>query len=136
VITHHAIVSYQSWPWYREVAGGRYLLKPEGNLPASTYQHDVEMKIEAVIDHPITAGLAPFTIVDEGYKGMWISPEVKALLKSDHPSSDGPVLWISPYPSGRVLYLQLGHDGQAFRNPAFRELVRRSILWTAGRLER
>jgi type 1 glutamine amidotransferase len=72
---------------------------------------------------------------DETYKDVWISPKVKVLLKTDCPTSDGPVAWISPYEKSRVIYIELGHDQQAHQNPQYRELVRRAILWAAGRLE-
>ena len=34
VVLHHAIADYQDWEWwYKEVVGGKYLLKPEGSMP-------------------------------------------------------------------------------------------------------
>ncbi len=136
VVLHHALVSYQDWPWWsKEVVGGRYLANKEGDTPGSTYKHDEELRVFPVVEHSITAGLGPFQITDETYKGMWISPAVKVLLKTDNPTSDGPVAWISRYEKSRVVCVQLGHDGKAHRHPAFREIVRRSILWSAGRLE-
>ena len=37
VVLHHAILSYQKWPWwFEEVVGGRYRLEPDGNHPASS----------------------------------------------------------------------------------------------------
>jgi type 1 glutamine amidotransferase len=135
VVLHHAIADYQAWPWWwKEVVGGRYLLNQEGDTPGSTYKHDEDLRVSPVTQHPITAGLGPFSLTDETYKGMWISPAVKVLLKTDNPTSDGPVAWISPYPESRVVCIQLGHDSKAHRNPSFREILRRAILWSAGRL--
>ncbi len=136
VVLHHAVADYQAWPWWsKEVVGGRYLVQKEGDTPGSTYKHDEELRVFPVTEHPITAGLGPFNLTDETYKGMWISPAAKVLLKTDNPTSDGPVAWISPYDKSRVVCVQLGHDSKAHRNPAFREIIRRSIFWTAGRLE-
>jgi len=136
IVLHHAIADYQAWPWWsKEVVGGRYLLNKEGDTPGSTYKHDEHLRVSPIADHPITAGLKPFDITDETYKGMWISPTVKVLLETDNPTSDGPVAWISPYEKSRVVCVQLGHDGKAYRNPSFREIVRRSIFWSARRLE-
>jgi len=135
LVLHHAIASYQNWPWYEKTVGGRYLLKPEGDKPASTYRHDEELAVLATTSHPITAGLGAIHIWDETYKGMAISPDSKVLLKTNNPTSDGPVAWISSYPKSRVVYIQLGHDGLAFRHPSYREIVRRAILWVAGKLE-
>jgi len=136
VVLHHAIADYPSWPWWwREVVGGRYFLEQEGDRPASTYKHDVELFIRPAGGHPITAPIGPIHIVDETYKGMWISPEVKVILETEERTSDGPLAWISPYENSRVVYIQLGHDRQAHLHPAYRELVKRAVLWAAGRLE-
>jgi hypothetical protein len=135
VVLHHAIADYQSWPWwYQEVVGGKYLLKSEGSMPGSTYKHDEDLLVRPVGSHPITANIGPMHIRDETYKGMWMSPNNKVLLQTDNSTSDGPVAWISAYPKSRVVYLELGHDSAAYRNPAYRALVRNSILWSAGRL--
>jgi type 1 glutamine amidotransferase len=136
VILHHAIADYNSWDWWvREVVGGKYLLETEGEMPASTYLHDVDFFVRPTGSHPITSGIGPMHIRDETYKGMWISPEVEVILETDEETSDGPLAWISPYEKSRVVYLQLGHDRLAFLHPAYRELVERAILWSAGELE-
>lgn len=136
VVLHHAIVDYGTWPWwYGEVVGGRYLMAADSGMAASTYKHDVELFVRAAAEHPIVNGLGPFHLIDETYKGMWISPGVKVILKTDEPSSDGPVAWVSPYQKSRVVYLQLGHDRKAIMYPGYRELVKRAILWSAGKLE-
>jgi type 1 glutamine amidotransferase len=66
---------------------------------------------------------------------MWISPQVKVLMKTDKPTSDGPVVWVCPYQKSRAVYIQLGHDHGAHLNAGYRALVHNAILWTAGRLE-
>ncbi|HRV07717.1 MAG TPA: ThuA domain-containing protein [Acidobacteriota bacterium] len=133
VVLHHALADYDTWEWWgREVVGARYIQEGNGQ-PASTYRHDVELKVQAVAEHPITQDLGPFHYVDETYKDMWFSPDIRVLMKTDAETSDGPVVWIGPYERSRVVVIQLGHDDQAFRYPGFRELVRRSIAWAAGR---
>jgi type 1 glutamine amidotransferase len=135
LVMHHAIADYNDWPWWsEEVVGGKYLLKPEGERPASTYKHDEDVYVTPAADHAITRGLTPLYLRDETYKGMWISPGVTVLLKTDNPTSDGPVAWISPYGKSRVVYIQLGHGPDAHSNPDYQELVHRAILWAAGRL--
>ena len=135
VVLHHAIADYQDWEWWwKEVVGGKYLLKPQGATPASTYQHDQELCVRAVMRHPITARWGSMHLWEETYKGMWISPAVKVLLQTDNPTSDGPVAWISPYQKSRVVYIELGHDDKAHLYPAYRGLVHDAIRWSAGRL--
>ena len=134
VVLHHAIADYNSWPWwYETVVGGRYLLKPDGGMPASTYKHDVELTARTVGQHPVTTDVGVLHLWDETYKGMWISKNVKVLLETDHPTSDGPLAWISPYDKSRVVYIQLGHDRLAHIHPGYRLLVHNAIRWASGR---
>ncbi len=136
VVLHHAILDYGSWPWwYREVVGGKYLLQAEGDMPASTYKEGEDFLVQPAGSHPITNGIGPMHVRDEAYKGMWISPANKILLKTDNPACDGPLAWVSAYEKSRVVYIELGHDSATHRNPAYRALVRNSILWTGGRLQ-
>jgi uncharacterized protein len=134
VALHHAVCAYQNWSWwYEEVIGGRYLFEEFGGKKSS-YLHDVEETITPLGEHPVTRGIKPFRIFDETYKNLWISPKVKPLLQSDHPTSDSTVAWVSPYDKSRVVYIQLGHDRNANLNPNYQRLVRNAIQWTAGRL--
>jgi type 1 glutamine amidotransferase len=71
---------------------------------------------------------------DEAYKNKWISPAVQVLLETDHPENDRAVAWVSPYAKSKVVYIQLGHASSTHREPAYRQLVRNAMLWTAGRL--
>jgi type 1 glutamine amidotransferase len=133
VVLHHAILDYPQWEWWwRDVVGGKYLANPEGGMPASTYLHDQEIDVEPALKHPILTGIGRMHLLDETYKGMWISPQVTALLKTHNPTSDPVVAWISPYEKSRVVYIQLGHGEPAHRNPGYRRLVHNAILW-AGR---
>jgi hypothetical protein len=134
VVLHHAIADYQDWEWwYKDVVGGKYLLKAEGATPGSTYLDNQEACVKPVLRHPITAHISVMHLWDETYKGMWISPNVQVLLRSDAPTSDGPVAWISPYEKSRVVYFQLGHGESVHLHPAYRQLVQDAIRWTGGR---
>lgn len=136
VVLHHGICARVDWPWwYEELVGGRWLFEPANGMPVSTYQHDEEIDVKIVGNHPITRGLKDFRIHDETYKGLWISPKVQPLLTTNHPRSDKTIAWVSPYEKARVIYIQLGHDRQANLNPNYQTLVRQAILWAAGRLQ-
>jgi hypothetical protein len=132
LVMHHAICSFNGWDWYRDLVGGRYLVKPQDGMPASTYKHDIDLVVKPVAKHPVIAGLPEFHLVDEGYKGKWMSPDAGVLLAVDHPESDRAVAWISAYSKARVAVVQLGHDHMAHQHPLFRALVRNAILWTSG----
>ncbi len=134
VVLHHAIGDHNAWRWwYEDVVGGRYLFKAEGSAPASTFKHDERIGVKVTRQHPVTDGLTGFTIEDETYKGMWISPKVQVLLTTDNPTSDGPLAWLGLHPKARVVYVQLGHGRSAYRDPNFQRLVRNAIFWAGNR---
>ena len=132
VVVHHAIVSYPDWEWYRDLIGARYFEQPQGARPASTYRHDEQMRIAITARHPVTEGLAPFTVLDETYKGMWLAPTNTVLLTTDNATGDPPVAWVSAYPRSRVVTIQLGHGPESHRDPSFRRLMLNAIRWTAA----
>ena len=134
VVLHHAIIDNRRWPWwYEEVAGGRYLMEAEGALKASTYEHDVRLKVRPVGKHPVTDGIGEFAIVDEVYNYLWRSPKSRVLLEADRPEGEKAVAWIGPWEKSRVVVIQLGHGREAHENANYRKLVRNAILWAAGR---
>ncbi len=134
VVLHHAIGNNINWNWWTdEVVGGRYRFQPEGETAASSFKHDETVKVKVVKKHPVTAGLEDFTIHDETYKGMWISSRVETLLRTDNPTSDGPIAWLGLHPKARVVYIQLGHDHYAHRNPNFQKLIVNAIVWAGNR---
>ena len=136
VVLHHALLSYQQWPWwYEEVVGGSYRLKTEGNVRSSTVKDAQQIFVTPEGEHPITAGIGPFHIEDEAYKRMWFSPRIRPLLSTDNPYCDPFLAWIGPCTSSRVVAIQLGHGPSAFGHPSYRALVHNAILWSAGRLK-
>ena len=137
VVLHHALASYYTWEWwYKEVVGGRYLLAPDGDQPASTYRQGEEIMAAPTREHPIVSSLEsfPFHLYDETSKDLWISPEVDVLLRTGLSTSDGPLLWVSPYEKSRVVAFQPGHSSGAHMNVGFRNVLRDAVLWVGGRL--
>ena len=137
VVLHHALVSYQHWPEYERIIGGRYP-ESDGKSGAVTaqvgYQHDVEVPVHIVAkDHHITAGMKDFTIHDEIYWGFRVQPDVTPFITTTHPKSGKPLAWTRTEGKSRIVYLQLGHDHSAYENPDYRQLLARSITWVARR---
>lgn len=131
VVLHHAICSNLKWLWWgEEVVGGRWRFAPE--TPTTTYSHDERIPVRVAKRHPVTEGVSDFTILDETYKDLQISPKVDALLTTDHPKSDRAVAWLGPHRFARVVYVQFGHDANAHRDPNYIRLVRNAVAWTAA----
>jgi type 1 glutamine amidotransferase len=136
VVLHHALLNYQTWPWwYEDVVGGSYRLRREGDIPSSTVKLGEKIFVAPVDKHPITRDLDPFHVTDETYKHMWFSPKVRPLLITDNPNGDRFLAWISPCATSRVIAIQLGHGPTVFSHPSYRALVHNAILWAAGRLK-
>lgn len=133
VILHHALGSYNKWKWWwHNVVGAKYQMKDDKDYPKSEYYLDQNIHITAVKKHSITSAVGDFTLKDEAYKKLWISPDVKLLYKTDNNSSDGPIAWISPYENSRVVVIQPGHTNLAHKNEKYRLLVYHAILWSSG----
>jgi uncharacterized protein len=138
VVLHHALCSYQDWPEYRRIIGGRYLLKKtvlDGvEWPASSYEHGRHFVIHIVDQsHPITQGVRDFEIHDETYKGFNVMADVHPLLTTDDPESTKTIAWTKTYLSARVFFMQSGHDHFAWDNPSYQRILRQGIRWAAGR---
>jgi hypothetical protein len=138
VSLHHNLGAHLGWPEYTKIIGGKFCAKAEEfggkTYGPSTYEHGQQMHI-IVADklHPITRGLADFTIHDETYGKCYIAPDVHVLLQTDNPKNNPSIAWVNSYGKSRVFYFQLGHDSQAWSNPAYPDIVSRGIRWAAGR---
>ena len=119
---------------YQFMVGGQWVAHPGKII-------DYEVNI---INHddPITKGLKDFKMHSEQYY-MHVDPinEVLATttFNGDHAYwIDGvtmPVVWKKKYGKGRVFYSSLGHVAKDFDVPEALVIMKRGILWSAGKLE-
>lgn len=79
-------------------------------------------------EHPVTAGLAPFTAYDEGYLDLDLDEGIRPLVVTDHDGVAHPVVWQGPGPS-RVVVDTLGHDERSFASSGRLDLLRREVAW-------
>jgi type 1 glutamine amidotransferase len=131
---HHSLVSYQDWHEFEYLIGGRYIQNDE--LPVekqSDYKHDVWVDIEiADKTHPVTRGIPDFKLFDEVYGNYLVLPGVKPLLKTSHPESSPVIGWENRYNASTIIYLQPGHDKNAFASKPFKNLVLQTIRYLAA----
>jgi hypothetical protein len=138
VVLHHALCSYQDWPEYRRIIGGRYYMKKavvDGvEKEPSTYQHGRHFEIR-VVDrtHPVTQGVEDFEMHDETYKGIDCTADAHPLLTTDDPESSKVIAWSKTYEAARVVFIQSGHDHNAWDNPNYQRLLKQAIRWVAKR---
>ena len=136
VVLHHALASFQDWPEYRKIVGGRYYLEDTElagvKYLRGAYEHGVDFTVEVVDkSHPVTKGINDFPIRDETYKNYVYEENNRPLLRTSHPKNNELLGWSRNYKAARVCYLQLGHDGDAYRNENYRRLLEQAIRWCA-----
>lgn len=137
IVLHHSLGSYNNWEWWwKEVVGGKYQMKESDNFPKSDYKLGEKINIVSQINHPIIKKVGNFSLTDETYKKLWISKKIKVLYKTDNPTSDGPIMWISPYKKSRVMVIQPGHAASAHTDDNYKKLIYQSILWASNNKNR
>lgn len=127
---HHSLVSYQNWPVFEKIIGGKYVERSPDIRKAeqSTYKHDVWVNVDVVNpEHPITKGFSDFRLFDEVYGNFRVSADVQPLLKTDHQESTEIIGWENKYNASTIVYLQPGHDYHAFESDEYRKLISQAI---------
>jgi uncharacterized protein len=162
VVLHHACASWPAWPEWAEIVGARFLYQPMRvrgvDRPDSGYRHDVRHRVTPVSDHPITEGVPAFELVDELYLYEVFEDSVIPLFRSDftftdehfysaklalagrlhandgwrHAPGSNLVGWVKRYRNSPIVYLQFGDGPPAYRNPAFRKVLRNAIHWACS----
>jgi uncharacterized protein len=131
IFLHHALVSYQKWPGFINIIGGKYNAS-DTLKPLSVYQHDVEIPVQVLrSDYPVTTGLKDFVIHDETYGNCIILPDVQPLLSTNQPQSLPYLAWVHKAGKSKVMYIQCGHGPEAFGDPNYRRLIHQAIRWSA-----
>jgi type 1 glutamine amidotransferase len=138
VSLHHNLGAHRDWDEFRKIIGGKFCLKDQvidgEEYKKTPWSHGEQLKVTVVDkEHPITKGVKDFEIHDETYGKYYTAPGIHVLLKTDHPKNNPDLAWTTSYGKSRVVYLMLGHDAHAYKNPNFRKLVHQSIRWAAGR---
>ena len=131
---HHSIVSYQNWPEFEKIIGGKYISPGEG-IPEneeSNYEHDVWVYGQILRKHPVTKGMEETKIFDEVYGNMRISESITPLIRTTHPKSSEYIAWENKYNNSTIIYLQGGHDYRAYQSDDFKKLVSQSIKYLAN----
>ena len=112
----HAANSCFTAPDYVDLIGSRFTRHD----PIREYTVDVD-----VPDHPLTAGLSPFRIVDELREGEFQRDAIHVVASAEgHPA----VYW-KQAGRGRVVYVAPGHDRRTLAHPAYLRLIENAVDW-------
>lgn len=131
---HHSLVSYQSWPQFEKLLGGRYIEKRRGipEKELSTYEHDVWVYVQPVGNHPVTKGFGSLRFFDEVYGNYRVSEHVIPIITTNHPQSERIIGWENRFNKSRIIYLQPGHDSRTYETEDYRRLLLQAIRYLAA----
>lgn len=130
---HQSIKSYQKWPEFKKLIGGKYV-EEAGNVPkdsVSTCNTDVWVYADVENYTPVTVGFKQIRFFDEVYGNVQISDDIIPLLRTRHPQSMQFIAWQHKYKSSDVVYIQPGYDYRTFESADYRKLVKQAILFLA-----
>lgn len=128
VALHFACSAFQDWKEYGEMLGRVWVKGVGGHGPYGQFTVNVK-----AADHPVTKGLKDFKTEDELYAKLSGDAEIHVLATADSEWSGKtePIVFAKSYGKGRVLQNVLGHGIDAKQNPAYQQLLRRSVEWAA-----
>jgi len=123
---HTAVVCFDAQPAWHNTVGASWDWNRSSHPPVA----EIEVVVtDAGRHHPLTAGLEPFTIVDEAYGFLDESPDLVPLLTAEHGGRAHPLLWARHVGDGRVVADLLGHDETSLHHPTHAEILRRAARW-------
>jgi len=127
---HTALICFDDWPEWRDLLGGAWVWGRSAHPPRGP----VTLRPTAAA-HPVTAGLAPFTVTDEAYGDFDLAPGVEPLATVEAEGGrPWPALWARSVGDGRVVADTLGHDRATLEHPVHRQILTRAALWACRRL--
>jgi type 1 glutamine amidotransferase len=86
-------------------------------------------RVDVEREHPVTAGVESFEILDEAYR-LELEPDAAGLLGTrDESGQRHPLGWTRRHGLGKVCYLALGHDVPQLLHPALSRLVENALSW-------
>ncbi len=127
VVLHHSILAYPEWEVWTDMTG----------LADRAFDFHPEQQLTIDIangDHPVTAGLSAWEMGDETYTMTDPVGENDLLLTTDHAKCMHSIAWTRTFGKARVFCFQSGHDNDTWADANYQEVLRRGILWSAGKL--
>jgi type 1 glutamine amidotransferase len=125
--------AFQNWLEFdKEVLGGNYN-NHYGVGPVTQVSI-----VEKAKEHPILAGVVPFTSAASLYKNEGAAADIELLLNGtitdpkEKKEVTHPLAWTRIHNGGRVFYTSLGSPAD-FTNENFRRMIVNAIFWTAKR---
>ena len=126
---HAAVICFDASPAWNRLCGASWNWTTSSHPAVGPAQVRVT---ERGRSHPLTEGVADFTITDEVYGFLdenLAEGNVAPLLTSAHGGRDHPLLWTQEIGRGRVVTDLLGHGLPSLSHPAHRTVLARAARW-------
>ena len=127
---HGAICSFDDWPRFGELVGFTWTHGVTSHSPLGDYTVEIVRS-----GHPIVADLDDFTIHDELYYDVGITPGLDVQVHAEAPWEGKRLPMIFTARGGRMAgacktaFLANGHDKQTYRCPAMEKLWLNAVRW-------
>jgi type 1 glutamine amidotransferase len=116
---HSGTAEYHQMPSLRGLLGGVFHHHPE-QCPVTVNPH---------MEHPLSAGSAPFTLKDEHYFMNMDDPQVDVFMTTSSEHGEQPAGWRRMAGQGRVAVLTPGHNLDVWLHPSFQALLLNAARW-------
>ncbi|MGJ6969480.1 ThuA domain-containing protein [Streptosporangium sp. G11] len=121
---HVSATSFPTVPEWEKILGGRWV---RGRSMHPPYDHaHVLVNTDA---HPIVHRIGDFSVWDERYSYLRISPQIRPLAHHRHEGADHPLLWAREHEGARVVYDALGHDERSYDSPEHQAILTAAMAW-------
>jgi type 1 glutamine amidotransferase len=121
IAIHAGTSRYGILPLIRALIGGTFEHHPD----------QCEVTMEPALPHPLTAGVAAFTVRDEHYFMRLVSADANVFLHSRSKHGVQPAGWTRAEGNSRVCVLTPGHNREVWRHPEFQKLLTNALRWVA-----
>lgn len=119
---HSATGCFKNSEWFINTIGGQFASHGTGDFKAALTDEN----------HPVLAGLEPFTTWDETYRHQNINSDINVLMERIDGDHREPYTWTREEGKGRVFYTAYGHNDSTWQHPGFLKLVENGIFWAMG----
>jgi type 1 glutamine amidotransferase len=119
---HSGTADYKGMPVLRSLLGGVFTHHPEQSA----------VRIEPHASHPLTTGIAPFTVKDEHYFMAMDDPQADIFMTTHSEHGEQPAGWRRTEGAGRVAVLTPGHNVEVWLHPSYQALLLNVLRWCGG----
>jgi type 1 glutamine amidotransferase len=115
------IDAFRNSPDYQRITGGQFV-----HHPADFVTYDVV----PAGDHPVVAGIGPFTVHTERYQ-VHVDPAIEVHATTAVDGVAVPVVWTTRFGAGRVFVTAVGHELKDLEVPEHDEIIMRGLAWAS-----